>query len=316
MKFVIVSPRQRWGGAIVLHALCKYLSDLGCDTKIFYCGLTYYNKEKPLQFWAKWLVDTAIDTAKLFLSRFIKNERIFSGYIHPPVRGCRRKYLPWVDDDTIVVYPESIFGNFLHAKNVVRWLLYHNQFQENSAEAFGENDLFICYREVFNDPKLNPSCRKVTISYFDLETYRQFHFGERKGKCYVIRKGHDRPDLPKEFDGIIVDKLSEKEKVNVFNHCEYCICYDTQTAYSSIAALCGCISVIVPEEGKTIEDYLSADEESFGVALGFSEEEISYAIQTRHKVKEEFEAENQKSKEEAREFLRICESYFEKDPKN
>ena len=28
LKYVIVSPRNNGGGAIVLHALCKYLNDL------------------------------------------------------------------------------------------------------------------------------------------------------------------------------------------------------------------------------------------------------------------------------------------------
>ena len=36
MKFVIVSPRQTGGGAIVLHKLCKLLADRGYDAKIFH----------------------------------------------------------------------------------------------------------------------------------------------------------------------------------------------------------------------------------------------------------------------------------------
>ena len=35
MKFLIVSPRQTSGGAIVLHLLCKLLMDRGHDAKFF-----------------------------------------------------------------------------------------------------------------------------------------------------------------------------------------------------------------------------------------------------------------------------------------
>ena len=310
MKFVIVSPRQQWGGAIALHALCKYLSEMGHDAKIFYCGLHYYDKQKPMQFWLRMLKSDVKETAKLILA-YAGNERFEKVYKNPPVRGCRRKYLPFVGEDTIVVYPESIYGNFLHAKKTVRWLLYHHPFSENPQAAFGDDALFIAYREDFNDEKLNPAGHIVSVSYFDLETYRQYNFGERSGNCYVIRKGRNRPDLPKEFDGPILDDLPEKNIVEAFNRCEYCISYDTQTAYSGIAALCGCVSIVVPEPGKGKSDYLSSKENCFfGVAYGFSEEELLFARETRHRVKELSEEANQKGKESAQRFAEICKAYF------
>lgn len=309
MKFVIVSPRQQWGGAIVLHALCKYLSENGHDAKIFYCGLTHYDERKKVRFWLQMLKCGAKEAVKFILA-CIGNERFKQIYMHPPVRGCKRKFLPKVDADTIVVYPESIYGNFLHAEKKVRWLLYHHPFTENPQAAFGEDALFIAYREVFNDEKLNPAGHMVTISYFDLETYRQYNFGERSGNCYIIRKGKNRPDLPKEFDGPVLDDLPEKRIVEAFNRCEYCISYDTQTAYSSIAALCGCVSVVVPEPGMGKLDYLAPEEDSSGVAYGFSEEELQFARETRHRVKELFEEDNQKSKLAAQQFAKICKAYF------
>jgi len=236
--------------------------------------------------------------------------RFSAAYVHPPVPGCRRKYLPFVGEDTIVVYPESVFGNFLHAKKTVRWLLNVNPFPENTSEAYGENALFIAYRSVFNDPKLNPAGHTVEISYFDLDTYRQYNFGQRKGNCYIVRKGGNRPDLPKELDGIVIDRLSEEDIVRVFNESEYCISYDPQTSYASIAALCGCTSVVIPEPGKGRGDYLSAEDDSSGIAFGFSEEEISYAKQTRYKVRELFEDSNRQGMAEAQRFAELCEVYF------
>ena len=35
LKYVIVSPKQDNGGAVVLHTLCKYLSEEGYNAKFF-----------------------------------------------------------------------------------------------------------------------------------------------------------------------------------------------------------------------------------------------------------------------------------------
>lgn len=310
MKFVIVSPRQICGGPIVLHALCKHLSDMGFDSRIFYNAVDLYEKDRPILFWCKWCIFIAKDIVKNILSRSEAGQQRFPGYRNASVRGCRRKYLPWVDDDTIVVYPEVTHGNFLHAKNVVRWFLYHNRYKDKP-EAYEENDLFVCYREVFNDYDLNPNKLTVHTPYFDLDTYRQYNFGERHGTCYIVRKGKDRPDLPEEFDGVVIDQLPEKEKVRLFNECEYCVSYDTQTAYSGIAALCGCISVVIPEPGKTRSDYKGPEDSSDGVAWGFSEEEISHAQQTRHKIYTQYLELNEDSRRSAEEFVKICKDYFD-----
>ena len=306
MKFVIVSPRQMCGGAIVLHALCKYLMELGYDAKIFYCGVTRYDKERPYVFWAKWIKYVVFDAIHAILAPVMKHDRRFAGFIDVPVRGCKRKYLPRVDNDTIVVYSEVYFGNFLHAEKVVRWFLY----QDESAEAYEKDALFITFRDVFNDVSLNPTCRRLIIEYYDLETYKQTNTGKREGKCYIIRKGRNRTDLPEKFDGIIIDNLTEKEIVKVFNQCEYCISYDTQTAYSDIAAICGCVSVIVPEEGKKKEDYVGSDDSDAGVAYGFSDEEINRARQTCQQLRQEFIAWNENSKKSAKDFAMLCESFF------
>ena len=47
-KFIIVSPRQHSGGAIVLHLLCKLLQNRGYDAKIFYTmtPISYYETKK------------------------------------------------------------------------------------------------------------------------------------------------------------------------------------------------------------------------------------------------------------------------------
>jgi hypothetical protein len=59
-----------------------------------------------------------------------------------------------------------------------------------------------------------------------LEKYSQYNYGKRIGKCYVLRKGKFRVRPEDVADGIVVDDLSEREKVRVFNRCKYCISYE------------------------------------------------------------------------------------------
>ena len=143
----------------------------------------------------------------------------------------------------------------------------------------------------------------------DLEKYKRYNFGERHGKCYILRKGEWRVNKDDCKDGIIVDNLSEKEKVRVFNECEYCISYDTQTAYSQIAAMCGCISVVVPEKGKERKDYRH-NENSFGEAFGFDKDEIEYSLSTAPFLKGFYHKNNKRSKDQIDNFIRECEDYF------
>lgn len=326
-KFVIISPRQKSGGGIVLHVLCKYLTELGYDASVFYtqvCDYKKVNKKnriylfnknlylylKGVIYWLRYIKFFLRDLLKLLAVKILpKNLVYINGFSRQPVKGCKRKWTPFIDKNTIVVYPEVIYGNPLHAQKVVRWFLYYNRYKDDAA-AYGVNDLFYCYREIFNDAFLNPKVRVLRTAYYDLDFYKQFNFDKRSGKCYIIRKGKNREDLPEKFDGIIIDDLLEKEKVKVFNSCEYCISYDTQTAYSGLASICGCISVIVPEPGKEKKDYLGENEKSYGVAWGFEKKELEFAVNTRNERLELCKELNQAGRRSVEDFIDVCNQYF------
>lgn len=313
MKFVIVTTRQKYGGAIVLHTLCKCLTEQGYDASVFYVAGNYYSRRKRIRFWVRHILFAVIDFWKAYLvkrngeEKYL-NKTAFEGYVNVAVKGCRQKFWPRVGKDTVVVYPDIVHGNFMGAKHVVRWLLYYNRYHDK--EAYGKGDLFVAYREVFNDETLNPEKRILSLVHFDLDLYRQTNFGPREGRCYIVRKGKSRKDLPEKFDGPVIDSLPEQEKVRVFNRCEYCISYDTQTSYSEIAALCGCISVVIPEEGKSWRDYRLSDEERYGQAFGFAEEELNWAQKTRDKIKGRYVRMNKEGIFAAQNFVKLCRDYF------
>lgn len=310
-KFVIVSTRIRSGGAVVLHNMYQTLVDLGYDTRIFYANMYDYNHK--LWFWFKMLLSAIKNIVfKAYFKitgQYDYNNMFCWGYHEHDNEPVRRKYLPFVDKETIVIYPEIYYGNMLHAKRAVRWLLSFTN-HDNNIKSFGENDLIFTYREIFNDNILNPDCRKCYVSYFDLDFYKQTNYGDRNGNCYLIYKGRNRKDLPSEFDGIVVDDLSEQEKVRVFNECKYLICYDTQSAFVTLAALCGCIPIVVPEKGKGRTNYKGKDDNAYGVAFGFGEKEIEYAINTRNQLIEYCKSKNEESKNEVKKLAEECINYF------
>ena len=316
-KYIIVRPHKWSGGAIVLSNLCKMLCEEGYDAKLFYIPSTKLlqtNKNKK-----KFLIEIIKYDLRYAFYQFGKNIKwinrtnrfiAYKKYFKEEIGGLKRKWTPFYSrNNTIVVYPESIFGNFLHAKHVVRWLLYYNRFEKES-EAYGEEDLFICYKKIFNDWNLNPKGYEVCLPLFDSQLYKRYNYGKRRGSCYIIRKGRKRVDLPSDFDGPVIDYgMDDEEIVKIFNQCERCYSYDTQTFYTIVASVCGCIPIIVLEPNKTRSDYLTANEMGYGRAYGDSVEEIEFAVQTRDKLLQQLDYTDH-NKRNIKAFLSIVSDYF------
>lgn len=309
-RIIIVSIYNTNGGSLVLNTLCSLFNESGYDAKVFLCKYPIMTK-KYSEF--RFLINHLLVTIKTVLANiFPFLNQIFPNkfYEIKKLKKLKFKILPFYNkNNTIVIYPEIFYGNPLKAKKVVRWLLYHNRYP-NDSEAYSKNDIFISFRRIFNDPRLNPNEYIITIKHFDSDLYRQYNFKKREGNCYIIRKGKNRKDLPEAFDGPVFDNnMSDKEFVKILNRCKYCYSYDTQTFYTAIAAVCGCIPIIVPENGKSRSDYLSNDEKGYGLAYGNSKEQIEFAINTRKLLIKslDFRKKNQQNLEL---LIDILEKYF------
>ena len=96
-NFIIVSPHQNTGGAIVLHVLCRELIKRGYSAKIFYKFGVSYKKHKKT-FWLRYVIIIFLDFfymiyAQIF-GRLYKTNKFF-GYTYKPVKGTKRKYFPF-----------------------------------------------------------------------------------------------------------------------------------------------------------------------------------------------------------------------------
>ena len=312
MKFVIVSYRQFAGGPIVLHKLAQILIKLGYSVKIFYIGNGIEIKQTRVMRIKNYISFYIKDFIKYIIGMCFKKSGLinsrYKGYGYVPIKGVKRKWIPVVDDDTVVIYPEVVYGNPLNAKMVVRWLLYYNRYKGENG--WSSKDLVVTYRDIFNDKELNPRGYVLHCSHFDSVLYRNFNKGDRKGNCYIIRKGSGRLDLPQKFDGPVIDNLSEFQIVDIFNKCERCYSYDTQTFYSSIAALCGCQSIVVMEPGKSKKDYCGKDDDDYGVAYGDSLDEIKRAEMSKVKLEEKIMRWDSENFNSVKNFITICYNHF------
>ena len=287
-KIVIYDVNEYYGGPLVLAALCKTFRDLGYDARVMFTyalqadagsknGCAEYSMKHLIKQWLTYHVHRVFGNIHLGDAYLLKKTPLTT------MSGIKIQYNPFFNrNKTIVIYPEDMYGNPLGAKHVVRWLLYHYK-HENEPGAYGKDDMFVCYRNIFNSSNLNPKGITLHVAYFDNLLYRQYNFGPRSGKCYILRKGRSRKDLPEHFDGPVYDNdMTQEELVKMFNEHEYCYSYDTQSFYSTIAMVCGCKSIVVMEPGKTVEDYLGENERRhYGIAYGDTPEQLEYAAKTK-----------------------------------
>ena len=314
-RFIICVPRFATGGPIAMYALARYLREAAYDARVFWYGPWRRVPGDDLSYWYYRELFNLVDASKvarvkLFGPERYENDERFPAYINHDMQGVPRKFLSSCRPDDVVVYPDEIYGNPLGAKNVVRWLLYYDRYVGDE-NAYGPNDQFFTYKPLFNNKERNPLTRLLYINHYNLDFYRQTNFGERSGTCYLVKKGAGRPDLPTEFDGPLIDSLSEREKVLMFNECSRFVSYDLHTGYSAIAAICGCESVIMPEPGKTRADYETPHQRYEGIAFGTSPEELAHAAQTLGKAKHGFEVYNETSRRDACDFGSWAIDYFD-----
>lgn len=256
-SYVIYSPpyTEKYGGVMALHQLAASLRQSGASAYLWHADRPTLARQYPA-----WLLRQAKERARILLGTDDRSKLARSA----PLASRR------VVKQAVVVYPELIEGNPLNASRIVRWFL--NRPVRSISETFGDGELCFYYEVAFNDSALNP-CDDNQLRVFALldDIYQRVNFGARSGTCYVLRKGRKRTGLPSTFDGEIIDDLPHRQIAALFNKREYCVSYDTYTAYSGYASLCGCKSVVIPEPGVSRHEWQPVESATYGIAYGFDD---------------------------------------------
>ena len=289
--FIIYTPpyRVNVGGVIALHNLCQLLNEQGFPASLWYHDNpvridSFSSLFKKLRYW---------------LRKFMRPDR----YCSPHLDAASTSQL----QESVVVYPEVTAGNPLKAKRVVRWLLHKPGFHTGVIN-YGKNDLFFYFKKDFDDPELNPNPdNHLQIINVMRDIYKQTNFGERRGTCYMVRKGKGRELNYHPQGALLVDNYSHQELASVFNQYEYFISYDLYTMYSTYAAMCGCKSVVVPANWISKDEWHS-DEFMTGVAYGI--EDLDRADQTKSEMFKVFQKAEENSINSVNIFAQRCMAYF------
>lgn len=287
-KFIIFSPpyNEKSGGIVVLHKLCHLLNELGHDARL------YPHNEQ-------FIIDknNFFKTLIVFLKFEIK--ALFKGYktnssLNTPIMNPQKK--PKISDDTIVIYSELVLGNPLKAKNVVRWLLHQPGFHTGKV-MYNPGELLFKFNSAiddFNYPGSKTSTQELKVIHYPLEHYNLEELpAKKKGVAYCIRKGKHKKLVHDLSSSTLIDNLSHKEVAKVFKKSKQFISYDTYTAYSIFAVLCGCESIVIPDKNTSETEWYPKETDRYGIAYGFKN--IEKANSTAHLVKQHITNEEQKS---------------------
>ena len=100
-----------------------------------------------------------------------------------------------IDDNVVVIYGETIHGNPLNAKKVVRWTLAPLGFffDRTTTNTWGKDDLVYYFNseEKFEkEPEKVNRIYKLLTPIFMNPLVKQTNFEARTGTCYAIRKAN------------------------------------------------------------------------------------------------------------------------------
>lgn len=261
-RIIIAAPsyNESIGGSITLHRLCDILITLGYDAYLY-------------------------PTIKL-------NGTLNSFIINPSYKYNIATQIDPIED--IAIYPEIEPGNPFQCKRIIRYILnkFHLPQYDNTIATWGESDYYLYYHELFYD-NLKPK-NILTILDSKLNLFKDHNTDRNVESCHTYRKRlHEKdtiiPIHPQ--DSIEIEfNTPDYKLVEIFNKCKRFYSYDTETYLSTLAALCGCESVIVPSTDISIEELKKRRETlgiTYGVAYGIND--IENAEKTKHLLREHFE---------------------------
>ena len=286
MKFFIYarSYNPNSGGTLVLHRLCHLINEMpGCQAWLVKATPLSTDRVtlKKIAAEVKW----HLHSKKQFRTHPQWNTPVWQGGALP--------------DDAVAIYPEVTNGNPLKAKRVVRWFLHQPGYHTGLID-YRPGELWFKFNSAIDDFAREGSvlsAQELKVIYYPIDIYQpaQEPAARTLDCCHLVRKGTDKAPVHP-ADSLQIDNLSHEEIAQVFRRAKRFICYDDYTAYSIFAILCGCESVVVPGEGRSLHDWYPQEKDRYGIAYGFDASQREWAAATRHNVLEHILGEHEKSR--------------------
>jgi hypothetical protein len=281
MKFLIYSFNYDWksGGNQVLHDLSKILSQ---DYTTYVFGTTTVFDSKA--------ICVNIDKAKEIA----------------------------IQDDVITIYPEVISGNPFNAKNVVRYVLYYPGWHAGDKE-YSDDELIITYNNEYVKDTKYDNAFVLTVLNPKLNIMK--NYDKKRNKIgLLVRKCKDfdyKMNLLNQYKHLLkLPVISIDDEINkctdlrnlskIYNTITLFISFDPHTYHSTMAALCGCTSIVIPSKEISNEEFYNV--QKYGVAYGF--ENIDFAKLTYSKMIDDLKQMEQNTFTQCANFVILVKSHF------
>jgi len=251
------------------------------------------------------------NTVQYELCKILENMGI-NVRIHAPDKIPNSIFMQYYDndfnlDETLVIYGETIQGNPLNAKYVARWILAPIGICSSieTHKTWSKTDLvyyFNAEKKFEINQELIGTIYKTLTSIYINPLIKNHKNPSRKGYCHTFRKSYYHKNIryahPPNASLEITRDHKQLDYINIFNKKEFFICYDPLTFLSTIAAMCGCISVVIKVEGisnqsewlqtTAMAQYAKENkiDKLYGIAYGL--DEINWARNTIHLVEEQW----------------------------
>jgi hypothetical protein len=281
MKFLIYSFNYNWksGGNQVLHDLGKILSK---DYTTYVFGTTTVFESKA--------ICVNIDKAKEIA----------------------------IQDDVITIYPEVISGNPFNAKNVVRYVLYYPGWHAGDKEYSDDELIITYYNEYVKDTKYD-NAFVLTVLNPKLNIMKN-NYKKRNKIGLLVRKCKDfdyKMNLLNQYKHLLkLPVISIDDEINkctdlrnlskIYNTISLFISFDPHTYHSTMAALCGCTSIVIPSKEISNEEFYNV--QKYGVAYGF--ENIDFAKLTYSKMIDDLKQMEQNTFTQCANFVKLIQNHF------
>lgn len=219
---------------------------------------------------------------------FICGSRVTCDYLDAPILPMSEaKKLVRNVDNLVVVYPETVHGNPLNAKRVVRWVLNRPGLIDGQ-EIYNDKELIFLYAEAYRSYVKNEIAAKLYMPTIDESIFFNDNNDScRKLKCFYVGKSRFKPGYfdPRYAVEITRNFPSRKDLGNLFRASTVLYCFDNSTIMVYEAIACGCSVMIIPDGTQTLEDFQCQELGMDGIMWGSSDSSVNVVDVDKFKSK-------------------------------
>jgi hypothetical protein len=213
-------------------------------------------------------------------------------------------------DEWVVIYPEIVHGNPFKFKHVARWILNTPGKCAGVGKGYYDKklntDLVFKYSPFFEyEDKIDGHMRCTFIDYEMFKNTNQIR--DIESMFFVKKGGMNNKHHPD--DSIDFSRFDSNWAIaaQMLNRCKYFYCYDNECFWVTLAALCGCITIVIPNTNTPSslwKEYFPFNK--YGIAFGVDEKQ--WAIDTISNVKDHCVDVQKQDLQTVANFINICDN--------